>query len=125
MVKEYHRKHPTISFRCRSIDEYKKIKKMVEYSGKSESTFIREILLGAEQKESQSFNSGYNQAFNKFALACSICGKNIIFDLINDPVAAEKIFKTFGHYAHTECIEEQKKQREAELERRANAWFGL
>ena len=124
MVKEYHRTHPTISFRCRSIDEYNKIKKMVEYSGKSESTFIREILLGAEQKESQSFNSGYAQAFNKFALACSICGKNMIFDLINDLEAAEKITKTFGHYAHEDCIEEQKKQREADLQRRADEWFG-
>ena len=64
MMKEYHKKHPTISFRCRSIDEYNKIKKMVEYSGKSESTFIREMLLSAEVKESQSFNSSYYSAFN-------------------------------------------------------------
>ena len=124
MGKKYHEEHPTISFRCRSIDEYNKIKKMVEYSGKSESTFIREILLGAEQKESQSYNSGYAKAFNKFALGCSICGKDMIFDLINDREHAEKILKLFGHYAHENCIEEWKKQREAELERRANAWFG-
>ena len=90
---------------CRSIDEYNKIKKMVEYSGKSESTFIREILLGAEKKESQSFNSGYAQAFNKFALACPKCGKNIIFDLINDPEAAKKISETFRNYVHCECLE--------------------
>ena len=46
---------------------------MVDYSGKSESTFIREILLNVKVKESQSFNSGYVQGFNKFELPCSIC----------------------------------------------------
>lgn len=113
-MKEYHRTHPTISFRCRSIDEYNKIKQMVKYSGKSESTFIREILLGAEKKESQSFNSGSAQAFNKFALVCPKCGKYMIFDLIKNLEAANKILETFGNYVNSECLEIQKKPQETE-----------
>ncbi|GAG81807.1 unnamed protein product, partial [marine sediment metagenome] len=30
MSKEYHKQHPTISFRCRNKDEYNEIKKMVK-----------------------------------------------------------------------------------------------
>ena len=75
MSKEYNIQHPTISFRCQNIDEYNAIKKMIEYSGKNESTFIREILINAQIKESQSFNSGYISAFNTFGLTCYICGK--------------------------------------------------
>lgn len=89
---------------------------MVQNSGKSESTFIREILLGSEKQESQSFNSGTNQSFNKFAIPCSICGKPMIFDLNNDTNAANKIYEIFGKYAHTTCLENQKKQQEAEKE---------
>ena len=93
---------------------------MIERSGKSESTFIREILLGAKKQESQSYNRGYNDAFNKFAIPCSICKKTMIFDLNNNPEATNKIYETFGKYAHTECIEEQKKQQEVEQQRRAD-----
>ena len=96
---------------------------MVERSGKSESTFIREILLGAEIKESQSFNSGCAQAFNQFAVPCPICGKPMVFDLNNDYEAMKKIIETFRKYAHAECIENQKKQQEAERQRRADEWF--
>lgn len=78
MSKDYHRLHPTISFRCRSIAEYNAIKQMVERSGKSESTFIRELLLGVEKTESQSFNSGYNQGFNHFAVGCPFSLQYII-----------------------------------------------
>ena len=96
---------------------------MVENSGKSESTFVREILLGAEVRESKSYWNGYLAAFNKFALPCPICRKIMIFDLINDTEAAKKIYEIFGSYAHTECIENQKKQHEAEQRRKADEWF--
>ena len=96
---------------------------MVDYSGKSESTFIREILLNVKVKESQSFNSGYVQGFNKFELPCSICRRYMIIDLKKDSEALQKIIEIFGEYAHTECIENQKKQQEAEQSRKADDWF--
>jgi len=102
-MKKYHKEHPTISFRCQSINEHNKIKQMVEYSGKSESTYIREIILGVEKKESKSFNSGSAQSFNKFALACPKCGKNMVFDLNNNLEARKKIFEIFGKHAHVDC----------------------
>jgi len=117
MSKEYHRKHPTISFRCLNPEEYARIKNMVKISGKSESTFIRELLLGAEVKESQSYNNGYNAAFNMFALPCPLCGKNMVFDLNNNPEATRKIYEIFGTYAHTECLELKKKQEDAERQK--------
>jgi hypothetical protein len=90
---------------------------MVKISGKSESTFIRELLLGAEVKESQSYNNGYNAAFNKFALPCPLCGKNMIFDLNTNPEATRKIYEIFGTYAHTECLELKRKQEDAERQK--------
>jgi hypothetical protein len=96
------------------------IKKMVDYSGKSESTFIREILLNVKIKESQSFNSGYVQGFNKFELPCPICGKYMTFDLTKDSETLQKIIEIFGEYAHTEYVETQKKQREAEQQEMFN-----
>jgi predicted DNA-binding protein len=66
MSKKYHMLHPTISFRCRSIEEYTKIKEMVKRSGKSESDYVREIVLGAKVKESQSFEARRKQEMNKF-----------------------------------------------------------
>ncbi|MCK5030970.1 MAG: hypothetical protein KAR64_05845 [Thermoplasmatales archaeon] len=123
MSTKYHQQHPTISFRCQNIDEYNEIKKMVKSSGKSESTFIREILLNVKVKESESFNSGYVQGFNKSEIPCSICGKYIIIDLTKNSEALQKIIEIFGEYAHTECIENQKKQQEAERRKKADDWF--
>jgi hypothetical protein len=51
MSKKYHEKHPTISFKCRSIEEYNAIKKMVEISDKSESDYIREVVLRVVEKD--------------------------------------------------------------------------
>ena len=111
MSKKYHQEHPTISFRCQNIDEYNRIKEMVKNSGKSESTFIREILLNAEEKESQSYNNGYNQGINKINFSCPICKGDMIIDFITDVEAREKIAKTFMDYAHRECVEKQNKER--------------
>jgi hypothetical protein len=61
MSKNYQMLHSTISFRCRCIEEYTKIKQMVERSGKSECDYVREIVLGVEAKELQSFELGRNQ----------------------------------------------------------------
>ncbi len=66
------------------------------------------------QVHNEGFNSGYTKGFNNFALTCHICGKNMIFNLNNNTEATKKILKMFGNYAHPECIEEQKKQRETE-----------
>ena len=92
---------------------------MVARSDKSISTFIRELLLGDEKLESQSYNNGYNQGFNHFAVACPFCGEAMIFDIINDQDTNQKILEIFGKYMHTECIEKQKKHRDAE----AKKWF--
>ena len=113
MVKEYHKKHPTISFRCRSIDEYNNFKKMVENSGKSESDFVREVVLNAEIKESKSYSKGYSDGFNKFAVQCPFCGEPMIFDAVNNAETNQKINEVFGTYVHDKCIEAQKKQKEA------------
>lgn len=91
---------------------------MVEYSGKSESTFIREMLLSAEVKESQSFNSGYYSAFNTFEISCCICGETMIIDLNNDLVAISKIKEKFGNIAHKRCTENQERQQEAEQQQK-------
>jgi len=123
MSKKYHQQHPTISFRCQNIDEYNEIKKMVKSSGKSESTFIREILLNAQVKESQSFNSGYNSAFNKFGISCNICGQTIIIDLNKDQEAIKRVNKNICPIVHTTCIENQKRQQEAEQQQKFNRTY--
>lgn len=104
MTKKYHKEHPTISFRCESIEEYNTIKRMVKISDKSESTFIREILLKQEIKESKSYNTGYNDGINKFILPCHYCGKNLLFDINKVEEYRQKIISVFGDYAHTDCI---------------------
>jgi len=111
MSKKYHQEHPTISFRCRNIDEYNQIKKMVRNSGKSESTFIREILLKAEKKESQSYNNGYNQGINKVNFSCTICKGEILIDFITNVEAREKLTKAFEDTVHIECGEKKNKER--------------
>ena len=116
LSRKYHQEHPTISFRCRSIAEYDAIKQMVGLSGKSESTFIRELLLDAERQESQSYDSGYYQGFNKFSLPCLFCGKTMIFDINDEPEVKQKIQDTFGRYMHTSCMKVREEQRQAEQE---------
>lgn len=111
MSKKYHKEHPTISFRCRSIEEYNHIKRMVKISDKSESTFIREILLKQEIKESKSYNTGYNDGINKFILPCPDCGKDMIFDVKNVEEYRQKIISMFGNYVHDDCIKKRKQIR--------------
>ena len=110
MSKKYHEQHPTISFRCRNVDEYYMIKRMVEISGKSESDFIREILLKEEPRESKSYNEGCERAINKFILPCSICKQPMVFSIENYIELRQKIVEMFGSHSHVECI--QKKQPE-------------
>ena len=71
MSKKYHESHPTISFRCLSVEEYNKIKKMVGISRKSESDFVREVVLGAVEKESKSYLMG----LNNIAWFCPVCNR--------------------------------------------------
>ena len=118
MSKEYHQQHPTISFRCRNIEEYERIKNMVKHSGKSETTFIREILLGAEVKESQSFNQGYNQGFNVISVPCPLCKEDMIFNFNDDPDAYPKVMKALKNYFHTPFIENKEKQDEVERKKK-------
>jgi len=125
MSKKYHEQHPTISFRCKNLDEYNLIKNMVKNSGKTESTFIREILLDAEKQESQSFNSGYNKGFNDFAITCFICGETMIINLNSDRMARNMINKTFRKILCEECFENQKKREEAKRKARfREMYFG-
>ena len=111
MSKKYHKEHPTISFRCRSIDEYNRIKEMVGYAGKSESTFIREILLGAEKKESQSYINGYNKGLNKVILTCSFCNDEVMADFKNNVEAKKELAKIEKNIACEECIAKMEKQK--------------
>jgi hypothetical protein len=111
MSKKYHKEHPTISFRCSSIEEYNLIKRMVEISGKSESKFIHEILLKEEIKESNSYNTGYNDGINKIILPCPDCGLDMIFDVKNVEEYRQKIISSFGDYAHVNCIKKRKQIR--------------
>jgi len=110
MSKKYRMLHPTISFRCRSIEEYKKIKEMVKRCGKSESDYVREIILGAEEKESQSFEAGRKQEMNKFYLPCPDCKEAMCVDLNIDKESRRKIFEIFGTYKHTKCINKNKQK---------------
>ena len=71
MSTKYHERHPTVSYRCRSVEEHIKIKEAIKNSGKSESDFIREIVLGAVEKESKSYLNGLNQ----LAWTCPVCKK--------------------------------------------------
>ena len=96
---------------------------MVENSVKSESDFVREIVLNAEVKESKSYSKGYSDGFNKFAVQCPFCGEPMIFDAVNHAETKQKINETFGTYMHEVCIEAQKKQKEAEQRRKADDWF--
>ena len=48
----------------------------------------------------------------------------MVFDLNNNPGATNKIYETFGKYAHVECLEIQKQQQEAERQKRAVELFG-
>jgi Mobilization protein NikA len=107
MSKKYHEQHPTISFRCRSIEEYEKIKQMVNYSGKSESDYIRDILLGVELKESKSYNTGFYTGVNTFIVPCVICGKDMLFTLDKQKEIQQKIIETYGKYGHPECIKKK------------------
>jgi hypothetical protein len=111
MTKKYHKEHPTISFRCESIEEYNKIKRMVEISGKSESTFIREILLKAEIKESKSYIAGLERAVNTFIIPCSICGKKMLLEIDRYDEIRQKIIDMFGDYAHFDCNKNQQQNK--------------
>ena len=111
MSKKYHQEHPTISFRCRNVDEHHQIKKMVRNSGKSESTFIREILLKAEKKESQSYNNGYNMGINKIFLPCPSCGEDMMIDFMTNVEASKMLLNCFKDAAHGECKEKKNKER--------------
>lgn len=82
---------------------------MVKNSGKSESDFVREVVLNAEVKESKSYSKGCSNCFNRFSVKCSFCGEPMIFDAVNHEDTKQKINETFGKYMHEVCREAQKK----------------
>lgn len=89
----------------------------MKYSGKSESDFIREILIGSVVKESNSYNKGYADGFNKFAVDCYICKKPLTFNLKTEPETLRKILDIFGHYAHESCFNNQERQQKTTWKR--------
>jgi hypothetical protein len=104
MSKKYHMLHPTISFRCRNIEEYNKIKAMVKRCGKSESDYVKEIILGAETKESHSFEEGRVQGLNKINILCPKYNEPMIIDLsAADNELKQKILGMFSTYQHKIC----------------------
>ena len=86
---------------------------MVRISGKSESDFIREILLHEEQKESKSFWEGRKTEVNKFYLRCPECNEYMCFDVSHHLEIRQKIIEIFGTYICAECT--KKKQHEEVL----------
>jgi hypothetical protein len=112
MSKKYHEEHPTISFRCHSIEEYKQIKRMVQNSGKSESEFIREILLRVAEKESKSYQAGYNNGINKLTLRCTWCKKPTGYKLgFRDEQVLEDCIGIMGYYPiHEKCLQKKQQQ---------------
>lgn len=116
MSKKYHESHPTISFRCLSIDEYNTIKKMVGISRKSESDFVREVVLGAVEKESQSYTNGWYRGINHIAWFCPVCGELKAFpitDIFEEQSLVNLLAQSFEKTAyHPECLQKKKRQEE-------------
>ena len=76
---------------------------MVTRSGKSESDYVREIVLGVVTKESQSFQAGCNQERNKCYFYCPNCNIVRLIDLNTDVEARQIFVDTFSTYQH-QCV---------------------
>jgi len=103
MSKKYHEDHPTISFRCKNIEEYTKIKDIVKISGKSESDFIRENVLGSVEKESQSYLMGFNHVA-WFCPGCKRINELPITEIFEEQSLINFLVSKYGKYIfHPEC----------------------
>jgi flagellar biosynthesis/type III secretory pathway protein FliH len=61
---KYREKNPMVSFRLKRED-YKRLKEIVERSGKSIAQFVREIALEVNREESASYTRGYEDGYKK------------------------------------------------------------
>jgi len=112
MSKKYHEEHPTVSYRCRSIEEYNEIKKWIKISGKNESDFIREQVLQGVEKESKSYQRGYKDGINKLTVRCSFCKEYTEYKLaFADEQTREYYIHKMGLYPyHEKCLQKMRQQ---------------
>jgi hypothetical protein len=108
---KYGKKNPTVSFRLKRVD-YENLKTVSEMNGKPIAQFVREIVLGVNDEESGSYNSGYEHGYDNamgidhFRIPCSKCGKPIVFtskDEVWEPVVKPTLYKAFSNWHHITC----------------------
>jgi hypothetical protein len=103
MSKKYHESHPTISFRCRSIEEYTKIKDVVKLSGKSESDLVREGVLKVVEKESKSYLMGLNHVA-WFCPGCNEINELPITEIFEEQSLINFLVWKYGEFLfHSKC----------------------
>jgi len=100
----YLEKNPVVSFHVKQ-EEKEKLKELSKRYGKSLSEILREILLGVAEKESKSYERGYNDGVSAFSVwyPCCVCGEFILVDP-NDEEDMAVIEKAFKDHGHPECI---------------------
>jgi len=104
----YYDEHPAMTFRLRK-EEKEILKLLVERSGKSISQLVRETLLGAEKSNSEPYEKGFNDGYNKAALEwkvfyfCKVCGEMIYITPTSDSHEALVKYMDEHGWGHTKC----------------------
>jgi len=106
----YYDEHPTMTFRVKK-EEKEILKLLVKRSGKSISQLVREALLGAEKSDSEPYEKGFNDGYNKGAFEwkvfyyCNMCAEMI--DIVPNSDSHEALIKYMEEHGwgHKECHE--------------------
>jgi hypothetical protein len=106
----YYDENPSLSFRMKK-EERERIKLLAERSGKSISQLVREALLGTEKNDTELYEKGFNDGYNKgesewkVFFYCNVCGEPIYIVPTSDShIALVDYMKEHG-WRHKKCHE--------------------
>jgi len=104
----YEKTHPVVSARL-SVDDYKRLKEILETEGKSFAQFLTEIINKANVKYGKAYQLGYGMGRRDWQVwyYCKICGKRIdITPNSGSHKALIEYMKDHG-WGHSSCHEKK------------------
>jgi predicted DNA-binding protein len=108
----YEKTHPVVSARL-GMDDYKRLREILETEGKSFAQFLREIINKAKVKYSKAYQLGYNIGKGEWQIwyHCSICGERINVTPNGESHKALMEYLEGEGWGHASCHEERRRRR--------------
>jgi len=120
----YEKSHPVVSARL-NMEDYKRLKEILETEGKSFAEFLREVIHKAHVKYGKAYKLAYSRGRGDWQIwyYCDVCGERININPNGGSHKALIEYMKEGGWGHAECHEERRKELEARRARRHPATY--